>query len=99
MHGYDTVSCLSQGRAPKDCAFRATGEPTGVERFYRSIARNDTVTVNLDKLVCPRLPVCDAVIGNIIVRRDASHLTATFARALTPQLEALLQNQHVLGRS
>jgi hypothetical protein len=57
------------------------------------------VTVNLDKLVCPRLPVCDAVIGNIIVRRDASHLTATFARALAPQLEALLHAQHVLGRS
>jgi peptidoglycan/LPS O-acetylase OafA/YrhL len=100
MKDFDPVSCLSQDRPPNECAFRATTEPIGMERLYRSIGlRKDTITLNLDRLVCPRLPVCDAVIGNIIVRRDGTHLTATFARALAPQLETLLHAQHVLGRS
>ena len=36
--------------------------------------------------VCPSSP-CPAVFGNLLVYRDAGHLTATFAAALTDRLE------------
>jgi hypothetical protein len=36
--------------------------------------------------VCPSSP-CPAVLGNLLVYRDAGHLTATFAAALTDRLE------------
>ncbi len=36
--------------------------------------------------VCPSSP-CPAILGNLLVYRDAGHLTATFAAALTDRLE------------
>jgi peptidoglycan/LPS O-acetylase OafA/YrhL len=45
--------------------------------------------VNLTGEVCP--DVCRAVIGDALVYRDNSHLSATFARTLTPFLERGLE--------
>ena len=75
MNSFDPVSCLSQGLAPSNCAFQATGasDPPWSASTSRSEARADTISLNLDRLVCPRLPVCDAVIGNIT--SDATHPT------------------------
>jgi peptidoglycan/LPS O-acetylase OafA/YrhL len=42
--------------------------------------------VNLNDEICPG-DVCRAVIGDALVYRDRSHLSATFARTLTPFLE------------
>jgi peptidoglycan/LPS O-acetylase OafA/YrhL len=45
--------------------------------------------VNLTGEICP--DVCRAVIGDALVYRDKSHLSATFARTLTPFLERGLE--------
>jgi peptidoglycan/LPS O-acetylase OafA/YrhL len=45
--------------------------------------------VNLTGEICP--DVCRAVIGDALVYRDNSHLSATFARTLTPFLERGLE--------
>jgi peptidoglycan/LPS O-acetylase OafA/YrhL len=45
--------------------------------------------VNLTGEICP--DVCRAVIGDALVYRDRSHLSATFARTLTPFLERGLE--------
>jgi hypothetical protein len=39
--------------------------------------------------LCPTTP-CPAVIGKVLVYRDAHHMTTPFARALAPYLEPLL---------
>jgi peptidoglycan/LPS O-acetylase OafA/YrhL len=87
--GTNPLSCLSRGRAPARCAFEAPQQPTPLEQFYRTEARQPGVSsLDLDRTVCPRWPTCDAVVGDIIARRDATHLTATFARSLAPQVGA-----------
>jgi len=49
-------------------------------------AEPDVALLDLTPEVCPH-DVCRAVIGNALVYRDRSHLTATFARTLSPWLE------------
>jgi peptidoglycan/LPS O-acetylase OafA/YrhL len=84
---FDPLDCLSDHEP--DCTYPATRQPTPLERYFREEARvhGDTTSVDVDRLVCPRWPVCDPVVGNIIVRRDNSHLTATYARSIAPALE------------
>jgi peptidoglycan/LPS O-acetylase OafA/YrhL len=87
----DPVACLSQGGAPSACSYRATVDPTPLELVYRKLGRRPGVTtIDTDRLVCPRWPTCAAIVGDIITKRDANHMTATYARSLAPQIGALL---------
>jgi hypothetical protein len=93
----DPISCISAGGPLSECAYRAAPSPTALERFYRLSANGKSLfSVDADQLVCPRLPTCDAVVGGMIVKRDVSHLTATYAASLAPGLTALLARDHVL---
>jgi hypothetical protein len=47
--------------------------------------------------VCPRLPVCDAILHDIIVKRDGSHLTATYSAYLSTAIDADLHRGGVLA--
>jgi len=90
-HGTDPLSCLSLGREPAKCAYQASDVPTPLTQFYRRAARRPDITsLNLDRLVCPRFPTCDPIVRDVIVKLDANHLTATFARSLAPQMGALI---------
>ena len=42
--------------------------------------------IDINREICPD-NLCRAVIGNALVYRDKSHLTATFARTLAPAIE------------
>ena len=92
---FDPVSCLSTGST--HCAFRVSTTLTGFDRFYIAAARAaDVWNVNLDRLACPRLPVCDPVVNNIIVRRDNTHLTGTYALSLATSIAALFRKAGIL---
>jgi peptidoglycan/LPS O-acetylase OafA/YrhL len=92
---YDPLDCLSTGST--HCAFRFNPAPTGLERQFTLLANNrDVFTLNLAHLVCPRLPICDPVVNHIIVRRDHTHITATYAAALTGPIEARLEARGIL---
>src|SRR4051812_18874211 len=54
--------------------------------------------IDLTPEICPR-GICRAVIGNALVYRDDSHLTATFARTLSSWIEADLLKDGVGSRS
>ncbi|MGZ4690245.1 MAG: acyltransferase family protein [Acidimicrobiia bacterium] len=89
--GDNPISCLSLGRAPGSCAFTAHRRPTPLEQFYRRLARPPGLTVlDIDRVVCPSWPKCDAVVGNVITRIDTEHLTRTYARSLADRVGALL---------
>jgi hypothetical protein len=96
---FNPLRCLSGGGAPADCSFHANTVPTALELHFRSAgSKSDVTALDLDRVVCPRLPTCDAVVNNVIVRLDANgHLTATFARSVSLQLEGLLHGRGVLG--
>jgi hypothetical protein len=101
---YDPMSCVSSGSS--HCSFTVSPVTTPLTQFDRNLASapspraagatSKVVSVNLNRLACPRYPVCDPVVNGIIVRRDHTHLTGTYARALTTSLETLLRERHVL---
>ena len=53
--------------------------------------------LDLNKTVCPRLPTCDAVVDDRIVRMDQDHLTYDFARSIEDELERQLVALGVFG--
>ena len=52
--------------------------------------------INLTAQICPN-DLCRAVIGNALVYRDKSHLTATYARTLAPNIERGLRKAGLSG--
>jgi peptidoglycan/LPS O-acetylase OafA/YrhL len=93
----DQVQCLSSATYLDECRFVSHLTPTPIEQVYRRIADRDSgvVTVDLDRLVCPYLPICDPVVGGLIVRWDIAHITTRFARTLAPSIGSLLDEQGV----
>jgi peptidoglycan/LPS O-acetylase OafA/YrhL len=97
---FDPVSCLSRGGPTGRCVVRVDAKPSALERYYRGAAQLNVASIDLDRVVCPRLPICDPIVRNVIVRRDANgHLTATFARSVASQIERILRARGVLGRT
>ena len=93
----DPLSCLSSAQDEKACEYRANGVPTAIEGFYRSAAKDpDVWSLDLDELVCPRLPACDPVVDDLIVKRDSDHITGTYARHLADAVAALLRAEGIL---
>jgi peptidoglycan/LPS O-acetylase OafA/YrhL len=88
------LTCLSTGAPPRTCSFQANRKPWGLERFYREQAKRPGVgSIDPDRMMCPRWPTCDAVVGQIIVKRDTNHLTATYARSLAKDMADALAEQ------
>lgn len=52
---------------------------------------------DLDRLVCPYLPICDPIVNRMVVRADESHLTPEFAVSLWPAIEDHLTNNGILA--
>ena len=93
------LGCLSIGTPPRSCGFDATVALTPLERYFRSVAAEepDVRMVDLDHVVCPRFPRCDAVVRDMITWRDHAHITATYAASLAPRVEVILRQQAILG--
>jgi peptidoglycan/LPS O-acetylase OafA/YrhL len=84
----DVPSCVSEDLEHlESCAFK---QPREWDREFderAAAASPDTHLIDLTAEICPG-ELCRAVIGNALVYRDKSHLTATFARTLTPWIES-----------
>ncbi|HTD50591.1 MAG TPA: SGNH hydrolase domain-containing protein, partial [Acidimicrobiia bacterium] len=92
---WNPLECLSTGNTR--CYFRVNPALTGLEHAFERLADlQDVSTLNLDHLVCPRLPICDPVVNHIIVRRDHTHLTATYAAALAGPIDTRLHARGIL---
>jgi len=78
---------LSTCAFPREEGFDASAAPTQLE----ALAGLDNVAaVDLYDWICPT-EACPAVIGNVLVYRQGSHLTATYVRSLAPRLDEELQ--------
>jgi peptidoglycan/LPS O-acetylase OafA/YrhL len=83
----DVPSCVSEDiQHLKRCAFERPHEWQREYDVRAAKAHSATHLIDLDDEICPS-EVCRAVIGNALVYRDKSHLTATFARTLEPMIE------------
>jgi hypothetical protein len=89
--GLDVPDCLSEHLdAIADCSYALAD---GVPSFWadRAAAEQTGVpVVDLTDAICPG-GRCAAVIDGMVVYRDTHHLTATFARALAPELQSRLE--------
>ncbi|MBK5219911.1 MAG: acyltransferase [Thermoleophilia bacterium] len=80
----DVPSCVSEDLQNLDkCAFERVRD-WDKEFDVRAAKRSPhTFLIDVTAEICPG-ELCRAVIGNALVYRDKSHLTATFARTLSP---------------
>ncbi len=89
---HDPLACISGARFVEQCRFVATQRPSAIEAHYRELARRDprhVWSLDVDRLACPYLPICDELIGGRIVWADVSHLTLAYAATLAPSFRAL----------
>ncbi|OEI67641.1 acyltransferase family protein [Curtobacterium sp. ER1/6] len=93
----DVVLCVSQmsGRTDTSCdqprseaLARTDSSAEAVQQFTAAGGRAELI--DLTPYYCTRTS-CPAVIGGVLVYRDTSHITATWATSLTPYLEEDLQ--------
>ena len=94
------LQCLSEGKPASKCTFREDPAPTQLELAFRRAAQTPGVwSLNLDRLVCPREPICDSIVGNVIVYRDDGHITGTFALSQAGAIEKMFIQNRILGGS
>ncbi len=95
---FDPLDCLSNSTYVEECRYVANEKPVSLETDYRDLDRRsgDVWSVDLDKLVCPFLPICDPIVDGRIVKWDASHLTRAFVQAIAPQLDDYLRQSEIL---
>jgi peptidoglycan/LPS O-acetylase OafA/YrhL len=91
-------TCLSKAKFLEQCRYVSHVGPTPEEAIYRDLAAADpgVVSVDLDQAVCPYLPICDPVVNGLVVKRDDTHETLTFAATLLAPLARILAENGVL---
>jgi peptidoglycan/LPS O-acetylase OafA/YrhL len=96
----DPLSCLSRATVLEQCRYVASHNADFIERTYRRLAdRSDRVwSLDLDRVVCPYLPICDPVVNGQIVKQDQTHLTPKFVKSIDPSIESYLQDNGLIPR-
>ncbi|MEJ7584698.1 MAG: acyltransferase family protein [Acidimicrobiales bacterium] len=98
--GVNPLTCLSKAKVLEECRYVAETEPSRIDMLYRELdeQHDDVWSADLDRLVCPFLPICDPVIDGLIVKWDGQHLAARYARSLSEEVAASLRDIGALPR-
>jgi peptidoglycan/LPS O-acetylase OafA/YrhL len=93
--GFNVPECLETNPGnPNECAFGLDeAQKTGTHQQVAALNTADTVdALEPTEWICPR-GTCAPVIGDVVVWRDSSHLTATYAETLAPMLGDALHDR------
>ncbi|WP_017611295.1 acyltransferase family protein [Nocardiopsis xinjiangensis] len=82
---YQGAECVESGSLA-DCTSPAAYSHAGSDPAESRDLPGNVTTFDLTEYVCPD-GRCDAVVGNVLVFWDHSHMTATYARTLVPMME------------
>jgi hypothetical protein len=87
------LRCLASSEVVERCRFIAAERHSWLEDLQQDLAaESDSVTfVDWDRMVCPFLPICDAMIGGVPVFWNTEHITEQYSRSLGPALAAELR--------
>jgi hypothetical protein len=97
---FNPFTCLSDAKYLEECRYIALPGPTILEKNFRKIANGrDVYSLNLDRVVCPYIPICDPIVAGVVVKKDPQHITAAFSRAMATPLETLLVDDGILART
>ncbi|ANS78146.1 acyltransferase 3 [Serinicoccus hydrothermalis] len=84
-------ACVADHRDGLDRCRIDYNEGSGTGPLLRAVAQVPTSTfVTMNDWVCPGQDRCPPVVGGVLVYRQGSHITDTYARSLAPVLEARL---------
>jgi peptidoglycan/LPS O-acetylase OafA/YrhL len=85
---FNVRDCLAAAHIIDDCAFvdrfESDVESETILRALEQIPRSTMVSFN--DVICPRLPVCDAIVRGTLVRYDQDHLYGGFVQAVAEDL-------------
>ncbi len=88
--GIQVYECVAQHpKALNECAFdEAAGARRSAETLQRAAAAKvpGVGVIDMADTICPDDGRCAAVIGDVLVYRQGSHLTRTFINSMAPQL-------------
>ena len=99
--GIDVPECVSAN--PNDLTACATprAEAVDAQPHPEPIALQGLEAaelIDMNDWICPSASACPVVVGNVMVWRDAQHLTATYARTLAKPLAATLQRSPLAAK-
>ena len=87
-----------EGEVPRRLPLRRRrAKPTMLEQYFRPHRRRHAsiYSIDLDRLVCPYLPICDPIVGGIVVKKDrAAHHRRLLGAMATP-VEPLLADDGI----
>jgi hypothetical protein len=94
----DPVSCLAAAETVQACRFVVDPTPSDLEDIYRGLAEEDDRlwSLDLDRSVCPFLPICDPIVDGRVVQIDGHHLSPPTARWLVPTVTSYLRDNAIL---
>lgn len=86
-----TADCLASGSAPEDCG-GMVGDASDPNPLEQEDLADTTHTIDMNPYVCPGVAdgpetACSAVVGNVAVWYDNSHITPQYATTLAPIME------------
>ncbi len=89
---FDVPTCVSEFRHQLSrCARRRTEWMTATDAMERARRKVSGIGyINLNDAICPT-DKCAAVIGNVLVYRDANHLSATYVSTLADRFDELVR--------
>ena len=95
---FNPLQCLELAKSQEQCRYVPWLGVSSLERTYRKLAAQspDIDDLDIDRLVCPLLPLCDPVVNGKIVKRDESHLKINFALTLVPAIETYMKSVGLL---
>jgi SGNH domain (fused to AT3 domains) len=99
-NGPDPLDCLARASRLGDCAVVPPQGKPFTDGIFDAIAAgspDDTVTVDLNPVLCPDYPACRPVIGRTVVWKDPDHVTGTFLDEQRRRLWARLTATGFLG--
>lgn len=75
------LECLRTALYIEQCRFQADAEPTWHDLLYREASSTwpEVSILDLDRLACPTLPRCEAMVEGKPVWWDRQHIVAEFA--------------------
>lgn len=87
----DPGECLAEGNSADECG-AVVGDLANANPIEQITLADGAETIDMSEYVCPTVQdgenaICSAVIGNVIVRYDGSHMPTEYTRTLTPALE------------
>jgi peptidoglycan/LPS O-acetylase OafA/YrhL len=96
--GVNPLSCLETAKALEDCRYIADTSPSWYELLTRKRAdASDHIwSSDFDRLVCPYLPICDPVVGGIVVKWDGQHLATRFSKSLAGPIATYLRANRLI---